>query len=409
MSNDTFRDSGKNFDTLDLKLAGLFQKAGFFPKQLTRKITRLQEKEMQEHTRVLNGRQLLYQICLYLRTGAGLRTFYNIEQLTEMKWLGDSYEQISKFTTDWLSVTTGMRSSLEDAEFAELLSTRMRQSGIPSIKTTCEMYRRASHDTPYAEQHTYQFLLDSLEHYMDDILEDRNVESNRAEFRRTVGGGRDQYQSPSGRGSERDHKKQTYHGGEHAYPAETGGGGKDKGKGGGKDRKGKDRGKDREAKGKGGGKEKEAKGKGGGKGRDGGKDQGVKGRERDGKGKGGEKGKNTAKLEDFKRLPSGDTKNLCKFHFTYQGCARKAQGLCNREHPMAASGKPKQLCLYYQGVAGCTQKNCQRLHELIGQESALWLTTQWELHAKRRTEVCAAYQNGQCRYGDRCSYKHSTE
>ena len=74
---------------------------------------------------------------------------------------------------------------------------------------------------------------------------------------------------------------------------------------------------------------------------------------------------------------------------------------------MVANGKPKQLCLYYQGTGGCTQRNCSRLHELVKQDSALWLTSQWELHAKRRHEICAANQKGQCRFVDRSSYKHA--
>ena len=120
-----------------------------------RKVERLQESEMDTHFKVLNGRQVLYQICLFLRTGAALKNYYNIEQLTELRWLGDSHEQINRFLIDWLCITTGMKTTLKNEEFAELLHGRMKESNLPTVRTTCEMYRRASHDNPGQGNHSY--------------------------------------------------------------------------------------------------------------------------------------------------------------------------------------------------------------------------------------------------------------
>ena len=102
----------------------------------------------------------------------------------DVKWQGDSPDQINKFLTDWLRVTGGMRSTFEKVEFSELLFTRMKDSNV--MRTTCEKFCRASHISLMTREHTYIFLLDSLQHHLDDVLEDRNLESSRAEDRRMV-------------------------------------------------------------------------------------------------------------------------------------------------------------------------------------------------------------------------------
>ena len=186
---------------------------------------------------VLNGRQILYQICNHLRTSSSLKTYFNIEQLMDIQWHGDSPEQIGKFLSDWLRVTNGMRTALEDVEFAELLYTRMKDSTV--MKSVCELYRRASHHTPGKGDNTYNFLLESLQHYLDDVLEDKILESTRAEHRRQVGAGN------------RDPKKTdkpSHHSGAresqgYSASSEPKGKGKDRGKGKGEGRKDKDEGK----------------------------------------------------------------------------------------------------------------------------------------------------------------------
>ena len=399
-TNDTFRNSG-SFATLDLKLAGLFSKNGWMPKPLARKIERLQEDEMIRFRNVLNGRQILFQICNHLRTSSSLKTYFNIEQLMDIQWHGDSPEQIGKFLSDWIRVTNGMRTALEDVEFAELLYTRMKDSTV--MKSVCELYRRASHHTPGKGDNTYTFLLESLQHYLDDVLEDKNLESTRAEHRRQVGlGNRDQKRTdkpthPSG--------PKESHG--YGAPAEDKGKGKGGGKGKGEGKKDKDKGK-----GKDGGRDRGSGGKGQGKDNNGGQDQGAGRSQGADKGKGKGKENNTGKgkgssgssaLEDFKPHPNPtQMKNLCKFHFTYQGCPRED---CTRDHPVV-EGKPQRLCLQFNSKNGCTKQNCKMLHELVGQKVALWVSNEWEKHGLRRSQPCVAFANGNCKFGAKCSYKH---
>ena len=158
---------------------------------------------------------------------------------------------------------------------------------------------------------------------MDDMLEDRNVENSRAEFRRKVGGGRDNHKHivvmvPN------EIRRISIWVGNMPTPQKLAVVGRIKEKVEGHI------GKERE-------KEKEkvkvvariekANAKAETKAIQVGKAETGKA-----KGKGGEKGKTVIHtLEDFKKHPNpNNTKNLCKFHFTYQGCMRHAQGLCNR-------------------------------------------------------------------------------
>ena len=95
-------------------------------------------------------------------------------------------------------------------------------------------------------------------------------------------------------------------------------------------------------------------------------------------------------------------RNLCKFHFTNQGCPRED---CTREHPNV-DGRPQRLCLSFNSVKGCPKQNCKMLHELVGQKTALWVSNEWEKHGARRTQPCMAFSNGNCKYGAKCSFMH---
>ena len=117
-SIDSLRNSGL-FVSLDAKLA--FALLKILPAALKRKVPRAQDVELRDHYSVMNGRQILFMIYHHLRTNPTLSTFYNIEDLQDVQWGGDSVEAIEKFLDDWLRVTQGMRDQLSDAQLAEVL------------------------------------------------------------------------------------------------------------------------------------------------------------------------------------------------------------------------------------------------------------------------------------------------
>ena len=100
-------------------------KTGWFPKQLQQKVEALQLEEMNKYRRVLTGKQLLYQICCYLRTSANLKVYYGVEALTDIVWQGDSVEQINKFLADWEYVLLGLK-KVPDEDYLE---QRSKQKG----------------------------------------------------------------------------------------------------------------------------------------------------------------------------------------------------------------------------------------------------------------------------------------
>ena len=153
-------------------------------KPCVRKIEMLQEEGMELHRTVLNGRHMLFQICHHLRTSSSLQAYYNAEQLMDVTWQGDSPEQIGKFLNNWMRVTLGTRTQRKELELAELLFNRMKEGR--DMATACEMYRRVSHSTPRDGEHAYKFLVDSLQHFLDDNLEEKNLETSRAEHQRMV-------------------------------------------------------------------------------------------------------------------------------------------------------------------------------------------------------------------------------
>ena len=65
-----------------------------------------------------------------------------------------------------------MRTQLSEAEKADLLFTKMK--GSKALETEVKQYRQAGHRTPYANDHTHEFLIESIENFVADHREEKN-------------------------------------------------------------------------------------------------------------------------------------------------------------------------------------------------------------------------------------------
>jgi hypothetical protein len=164
------RESGDGWYQLDQKLAGTLLL--ILPPALKRKVKTAQKKEMNTHNRPLNGRQILYKIYQFLRTNSTCANYFNIEDLQRLQYPGDDPEKVDLFLTNWIETTEGMRSTIDDKELGELLFKRIRDS--KALSHAVQQYKSAGHRTPFEEEHTHSFLLETMEHYVSDYREDKN-------------------------------------------------------------------------------------------------------------------------------------------------------------------------------------------------------------------------------------------
>ena len=165
------RESGKEFATLDKKLSTALSDA-CDDQRLRRKFAVAANEELERHLHVINGRQKLFIILRALRTNPTLKNYYGVEHLQSIKLLGEECLDVEKFLSDWIKVTTGMKSSLSDEELAALLYARIRNSAILSRVAT--KFRDAGHENPHEGKHTHEWLLESMQNLVDDHEQDIN-------------------------------------------------------------------------------------------------------------------------------------------------------------------------------------------------------------------------------------------
>ena len=67
---------------------------------------------MQKHRYIMNGRHTLFQTCHHHRICANLKSYYNIEQLMNVKWQGDFIGQMGKLLGGWPRMTQVARAQM---------------------------------------------------------------------------------------------------------------------------------------------------------------------------------------------------------------------------------------------------------------------------------------------------------
>ena len=173
---DSLRESGEDWITLDTKLATAL-KTKIKKASLKRTIDRYELVELENHGSTLNGRQILLLLYQSLATNANMTNHFNIEDLQAIVWLGDGVDQVDQFMTNWNECVQGMESTISDPELATLLYQRMEES--KEFAYELKQFRLAGHRKPNTGDHTQRFLLDALQHYVDDFRMDYNTKIRR--------------------------------------------------------------------------------------------------------------------------------------------------------------------------------------------------------------------------------------
>ena len=174
-SNDSLRNSGTDFVTLDQKLAIALM--AVLPSPLKRRILRMRESEMSDHDHVINGRQILLNVYKFLSTNSTMDNYYNTEDAHQVVWLGDLPEEMEKFLDNWLEILDGMRTQLSEAEKAELLHSKMKTSKV--LMHELRMFRQAGHRTPHEGDNTHDYLVESIENHIADTRTEFNTKQRR--------------------------------------------------------------------------------------------------------------------------------------------------------------------------------------------------------------------------------------
>jgi hypothetical protein len=73
--------------------------------------------------KLISGRQVAHMICRSLRLNEKMSTVYSITDLCNVKWLGDSYDKISLFKTNWDNIVQNIP-ALPTTFFAKCWSPR---------------------------------------------------------------------------------------------------------------------------------------------------------------------------------------------------------------------------------------------------------------------------------------------
>lgn len=156
----------KHLRTLDQKLAAalIIIQTGEF--QST--ISHLQRQLMSEKGRVLTGTQILRKMYMSLRTTRSMRTFHSIQDLSNMKWLGDDY--ISRFRNLLYEILADVGPQMNDEAKCGHLLAYWEQSEL--MKPEAQDFNRMGDDDPTKN---FQRMLDT----MDRIVVEQEEKGNR--------------------------------------------------------------------------------------------------------------------------------------------------------------------------------------------------------------------------------------
>ena len=87
---------------------------------------------MQNHGRLVSGRQIVWMIWDHNRTAREMDVVYDITHLTNLQWFGDSVQNIHKYRTQYNWMMANCMGDHKQETFAEILIKQMRKSRVLS-------------------------------------------------------------------------------------------------------------------------------------------------------------------------------------------------------------------------------------------------------------------------------------
>jgi hypothetical protein len=174
---ESLSNSGEaRFATLDLKLHNAVSaciKEG--NKTLAVKVASREEAAL-ESGKLLKGRQLVWLVHDWFRLNPDLKPLYGFQEIADIQWLGD--ENIFEFLERWTNMVRNNSIKLTDAQLATTLVEKMKPSKV--LAQDIAYYHRLPDGD---EQKTYEYLINSMQRYLDRTQMDKNNEGRRAFMR----------------------------------------------------------------------------------------------------------------------------------------------------------------------------------------------------------------------------------
>jgi hypothetical protein len=177
-------DSGEErYHHLDALLAEALVKV--LPKGL---MMRVQQKEIAalRSNNCITGRQVLRMVYDWLRTDEHMSLVYGHAGLMEIPWMGDRAQDMQKFLGVWGSVSTiSPRSSLTGSSGA--CCTGACCCSV-ALKEDLAHFRREKAKGEGAENYTYSFLRKSIERFIANDRQDKNLADRQHALRQAASG-----------------------------------------------------------------------------------------------------------------------------------------------------------------------------------------------------------------------------
>ena len=137
-SFESFADSGgPRFAALDDKLGAAIQSVQDTNPSFTRGLLRL-ARQAYGKGKILTGRQMCYILFRQLKVNEDLGTYFSVQDLISVDWVGDSPQQVAKFRDQWLKVVDIClrESNFRTVCYGTSCSVRWRKRAIPSSRMT---------------------------------------------------------------------------------------------------------------------------------------------------------------------------------------------------------------------------------------------------------------------------------
>ena len=132
--------------------------------------------------KLLTGRQMCYVLYRQLKVNEDLGTYFSVQDLISVDWVGDSPQQVAKFRDQWLKVVDNLSPGVQfqDSMLRDILFSKMEKTGNTVIQNDLAHFRREARD------HTYIFLLESMDRYLSHWTMEQNRAVQESEHLRTI-------------------------------------------------------------------------------------------------------------------------------------------------------------------------------------------------------------------------------
>ena len=165
-------EPGKGFSRLDRKLAAALTPT--IEGELARRILIKKRQQLNDSTRLMTGRQVLWMIYDHFRTNKRLGLVYTITDLAKIECLGD--DKLAHFRNNWDDRVCSMATEINEDTLANMLCDHMMKS--KELREAVNKWRKLDEGIPEERaKKTYRALLELIDDHLMYNQEIRNRNS----------------------------------------------------------------------------------------------------------------------------------------------------------------------------------------------------------------------------------------